>query len=1433
MLPPVRDPTQPPQQRQPDHLAQPLQPANPAVSASHPGHMRAHGPPVAQSLPPASAAMRQPQPPQPPQPLASGPMPLSAIAAQQSQAQQRMHQPQTMGHPAVSTASSRPMHGARHPVSGLPARALDSAREESQVVGSTAGAQVVMVTSDPQQPHGASMPQGDRPGFRQLKVEDALLYLEQVKTQFAEQPAVYNQFLDIMKEFKAQTIDTAEVIRRVSTLFQGHKDLILGFNTFLPPGYKIELRDDPNTGCITTGFSAPGGTFSTLGGPVPHPNASQPMTMMPQQTMGSVGMVHQTSQSHQVQTRGPHPSYQTHQTHQTHQTLHQTHPLQIHHPHQRIPVQAPAQAEAMHVQRAQMHQNAGPLTHIPLGHTPVSLAVTQRPQPVQMEAHEQARMQQPPPMQSAVPISTTQVDIKPTIAPSVRDPAASALVTGFSSPTGPAPTEAGKPIEFDQAVNYVNKIKSRFADDEAVYKRFLDILQTYQKEQRTIKQVYKQVSDLFRDHQDLLQEFSHFLPEAQPPSGNRGGIPLSGQATAFMSGAPLKHDGHDVMDFASGHSKGPSVYPVMFAGSAQYRSRPAVKTERLLAMASQGAGPSSVKKTTASSDAPKKTRRTGGSKKSTADKDTVRQQNAGLVTPEEYSHAPAVEMEFFDELRGQLGQDGRLIYLELIKCLSLVSQEIICSEELLKLIDCLLENHKHLTEAFRVFINHTDPNAAEQALIMLRRNRAIGEATTVEGDKLGHRAGDEHAGSYVRSPRMNPQYRNRKLSDLVRDYGESLPGTSYAKYPSDLGGVRCSGMSEADRSVLNFSVGSSARDTPAKLLDSDKDAPVASQRIPLSDILTSGRKVPLPGQQSAVESAGNGEAFADSPRSPTTVLDNTSTARRELPIEDQRAELDVLIGSAEMALKKLEKIRMGEMSASDLSRVDWRPIEIMYEDAFPDVEDLMKNNTEHAVNTVYHRLQQRLKDWIEARKRMMQVWRTHRFSVAEGPKKYTRNELVTELLPRKESKRSNGSLDENKRTRVSAYLYGSDENREFVEDLLWYILEWIVDTPEEAEAVLENVNQVHTLVTAGSKTSGWFMADEYLYCYVRLLCAVSERANYILRHKTSKNAVKKTSDALKDLLGGSMSAVQFEQHCEATYGQDDDTWKAVLSDMGVVLKKFGEGSVKLPRRKLVKALIDLAEGRLGVQNKKEVDPNQERTKEVAKDQTEKKSNKPQSADMMEVDVVTKGVDKKEVTIDKCIDTTKVDAKYLRAAMKLTEDAKCHMFRIQFVSKNVDSDVETIMTLSHQPRSSALLHPRLDDVVENEAQRKSLSKYIRYVEKRSRKRKALDRQADMMVKVESNMGLDVRVNVESGERMYVSGTEDIMWRVDDRARKMRKVATTKIGAGDATRNVDEMVARRDSVASQAAGSAEAHMEMDKGKAAAKQNELGKSDSMDLD
>ncbi|CAA0828461.1 Paired amphipathic helix protein Sin3-like 2 [Striga hermonthica] len=79
---------------------------------------------------------------------------------------------------------------------------------------------------------------------QKLTTNDALSYLKHVKDKFQEQRGKYDRFLDVMKDFKAQRIDTAGVIARVKELFKGHPNLILGFNTFLPKGFEITLTDE-------------------------------------------------------------------------------------------------------------------------------------------------------------------------------------------------------------------------------------------------------------------------------------------------------------------------------------------------------------------------------------------------------------------------------------------------------------------------------------------------------------------------------------------------------------------------------------------------------------------------------------------------------------------------------------------------------------------------------------------------------------------------------------------------------------------------------------------------------------------------------------------------------------------------------------------------------------------------------------------------------------------------------------------------------------------------------------------------------------------------------------------------------------------------------------------------------------------------------------
>lgn len=66
------------------------------------------------------------------------------------------------------------------------------------------------------------------------------------------------------------------MIKRVSTLFSGHPNLVQGFNTFLPPGYIISCSNDPMDTSIRV--TTPQGTTTAQPGPPRQMNAPRELT---------------------------------------------------------------------------------------------------------------------------------------------------------------------------------------------------------------------------------------------------------------------------------------------------------------------------------------------------------------------------------------------------------------------------------------------------------------------------------------------------------------------------------------------------------------------------------------------------------------------------------------------------------------------------------------------------------------------------------------------------------------------------------------------------------------------------------------------------------------------------------------------------------------------------------------------------------------------------------------------------------------------------------------------------------------------------------------------------------------------------------------------------------------------------------------------------
>jgi len=315
-----------------------------------------------------------------------------------------------------------------------------------------------------------------------------------------------------MKTFKTQQIDTPGVIRRVSNLFQGNRRLVLGFNTFLPEGYRIELPD--GDGPPVAVFRAPGelAVRHDLSGPnippIRHHELPQPQTSS-----------HTVSTRLQVQP-GQHqrpPSYDGMMARRAGAVGSPPQPQQqLHHKHNGVILDRVHGGAGSLVSKGAIHgeqisdphgqlqqkqrQQLG--QHHSMGTSPTIARVSLPPQSGrpglgvgqgQSHASQQVIRQQ-----HAIGNNSLKIqNVSPT----------TGNTTGF-------PQQPGQPLEFDHAIHYVTQIKKRFADEPETYKKFLEILHTYQKEQRGIKEVLEEVSVLFEEHPDLLKEFTFFLPDA-------------------------------------------------------------------------------------------------------------------------------------------------------------------------------------------------------------------------------------------------------------------------------------------------------------------------------------------------------------------------------------------------------------------------------------------------------------------------------------------------------------------------------------------------------------------------------------------------------------------------------------------------------------------------------------------------------------------------------------------------------------------------------------------------------------------------------------------------------------------------------------------------------------------------------------------------------
>lgn len=216
--------------------------------------------------------------------------------------------------------------------------------------------------------------------------------------------------------FLSISIDTPGVIERVSTLFQGNAFLIQGFNTFLPPGYRIEVSSDPR-------------------------NENRIMVVTPAGTMTSNALGTNLRLNRDLSSSAVHTP---------------------------VPQFPPFGGQA-------------PPPILPVGLGPGSRPASPMGHHAPQYLHPSERSLHP---------NLFSLDVPHPYSPATQGAQAAATVLGgMGGPVGPGGrTTEQSAKEFNHAIQFLNKIKNRYPEG-AVYREFLEILQTYQKEQKQLHDV--------------------------------------------------------------------------------------------------------------------------------------------------------------------------------------------------------------------------------------------------------------------------------------------------------------------------------------------------------------------------------------------------------------------------------------------------------------------------------------------------------------------------------------------------------------------------------------------------------------------------------------------------------------------------------------------------------------------------------------------------------------------------------------------------------------------------------------------------------------------------------------------------------------------------------------------------------------------------------
>ncbi|CAI8587748.1 unnamed protein product [Vicia faba] len=609
-------------------------------------------------------------------------------------------------------------------------------------------------------------------GGQKLTTNDALSYLKAVKDIFQDKRDKYEDFLEVMKDFKAQRIDTAGVIARVKDLFRGHRDLILGFNTFLPKGYEITLPNEDDQ------------------------------------------------------------------------------------PHSK------------------------------------------------------------------------------------------------------------KPVEFEEAMSFVNKIKTRFHGDDHVYKAFLDILNMYRKENKSIDAVYQEVAALFQDHPDLLDGFIHFLPDVSAAA--------SAHTVARNSGFRDRSSAMPTVRQVHLEKRERTIVSHGDRDTSVDRPDPDHDGNLLRAEKEHKRRVEKEKNRREDRDKRKRERSDRDEQGRGRDRERLSQKQKFDHMAEDSGAEPlhdadqnfgvySQELAFCDQVKERLRNPDS--YQEFLKCLHIYSREIITRQELQSLVGDLLGKYPDLIEGFNEFLLQAEKNDGGFLAGVMNKKSLWIEGHGLKPMKAGQRDRDHDKDRY-RDDSMKErdrEFRERDKCSIISN--KDVSGSKMSLYPSK--------DKYLSKPINELDLSNCERCTPSyRLLPKNYPIPIASQRTEIGAEVLNDHWV-------SVTSGSEDYSFKH--------MRKNQYEESLFRCEDDRFELDMLLESVNVTTKRvqelLEKINKSLLKGDSpirieehLTALNFRCIERIYGDHGLDVLEVLKKNASLALPVILARLKQKQEEWARCRADFSKVW---------------------------------------------------------------------------------------------------------------------------------------------------------------------------------------------------------------------------------------------------------------------------------------------------------------------------------------------------------------------------------------------------------------------------------------------------------------------------